>query len=128
MNEFKETDEFYNNACRVPLRVMAHVAHKNSQEGRLWMEEIMKWMYPVTEGYAANIVGGYYLDGKPIRDLKFAAFIAPMVTAAMINPEYKPLLNDGFRMLSLWEKNYYNDTIALLSLLLISGNWWAPEV
>lgn len=126
LGEFKETDEYYNNACRVPLRVMAHVAHDNSHEGRLWMEQLMEWAYPMSKGYAANIVGGYYLDGRPIRDLKFAAYIAPIVTASMVDKEYQPLLDDGFRMLSLWEKNYYNDTIALLSLLLISGNWWSP--
>lgn len=126
LGEFKETDEYYNNACRVPLRIMQHVAHTNSAAGREWMLAIMQWIYPKTDGYAANIVGGYYLDGREIRQLKFAAFIAPIVTAAMLHEDYKPLLNDGVRMLSLWRNNYYNDTIALLSLLLISGNWWNP--
>lgn len=127
LGEFKETDEYYNNACRVPLRITAHVAHDNSEEGLAWISQIMEWIYPQTDGYAANIVGGYYLDGRPIRDLKFAAFIAPIVTASSIDTKYQPLLNDGVRMLSLWRNNYYNDTIALLSLLLVSGNWWAPE-
>lgn len=126
LGEFKETDEYYNNACRVPLRIMQHVAHSNSASGREWMQEIMQWIYPKTEGFAANIVGGYFLDGREIRQLKFAAFIAPITTAAMLDKEYQPLLNDGVRMLSLWKNNYYNDSIALLSLLLISGNWWSP--
>jgi hypothetical protein len=43
-----------------------------------------------------------------------------------VDSSHQAYLNAGWDRIKNWRKNYYGDTINLLCMLLISGNWWAP--
>ena len=54
--------------------------------------------------------------------------VSPFAVAAMVDNSNQSWLN------SLWESianddypGYYDDTLKLLSLVALSGNWWSPE-
>jgi endo-1,4-beta-D-glucanase Y len=126
LDEFKETDEYYNNACRVPMRIVADFAHYGTPQARTWLNTILGWLKKRTGNDPGNIVGGYFLSGGEIRQNKFPAFTAPFVAACIADSAHREYLDKGWRVMSVWRTNYYNDCINLLSMLLISGNWWRP--
>ena len=75
----------------------------------------------ILPGYnlAGTSTGGTYLD---------LAFVAPLGVAAMVDASNQSWLD------SIWDTTvanygagYYQDTVALLSLITMSGNWWSPE-
>lgn len=57
------------------------------------------------------------------------AFTAPFVVAAMANPDGQNWLD------ALWQEvayseiegEYFNDTLRMLALIALSGNWWTPD-
>ncbi|MCH2108874.1 MAG: hypothetical protein MK135_06060, partial [Polyangiaceae bacterium] len=75
-----------------------------------------------------NLRGGYHLDGSPMVDYETMAFTGPFAVGAMVDPEGQEWLD------ALWEhsvhresENYYEDTLRMLSLIVLSGNWWGPD-
>ena len=88
------------------------------------------WIQSATGGAPEAIRAGYWLDGDPLPIGNYfeLAFAAPFGVAAMTDPGSQQWLND------LWDAvvwtdihTYYGDSIALLSLIAMSSNWWAPE-
>lgn len=126
--EFDYDGEYYNNACRVPMRIMTDVRHHETAYAIEWMMRLAHWIDDATKGDPSTIVGGYYLaDGAEIREDQFPAFTAPLVAAATISPDHQDFVDNGWDVISTWRTNYYNDCINLLSMIQISGKWWKPE-
>lgn len=127
--EFDYDGEYYNNSCRVPLRIMTDVRHHESEFAIEWMMRLAHWVHEKTDGDPSKIVGGYYIaDGEEIREKQFPAFTAPFVAAATISADYQDFVDEGWDIISVWRTNYYNDSINLLSMMQISGSWWKPEL
>lgn len=127
LDEYKQTNHYSWNACRYPWRISADYMHFGSGDAKNAMTKLMDFMVKETQGEPANMRAGYQLDGKAIVDYSSGAFIAPIVTASATDARYQAFLNAGWDWLNNNEhKTYYSDSITLLNMLMISGNWWNP--
>jgi endo-1,4-beta-D-glucanase Y len=125
----KETDGDYSwNACRFPLRMAVDYAHNGSAESKSALAKISSWINGAASGNPASIMAGYKLDGTALVTYGNMAFTAPLIAASIAGASNQDFLNKGWAYLASTRQNeYYGDSIALLTLLLLSGNWWAPE-
>jgi endo-1,4-beta-D-glucanase Y len=122
-----ETDGDYSwNSCRYPWRMATAFAHYGSPETRAAANRAVNWLKKKTEGNPGNIMAGYKLDGTPLVTYGSAAFTSPITAACIVDSSHQSYLNSGWDTITNWRESYYGDTINLLSMLLISGNWWAP--
>jgi endo-1,4-beta-D-glucanase Y len=130
--EHSHDGEYSYNACRVPWRVGTHFVTDGDADAAAVVGEINDWIQSATGGNPDNITAGYWLDGDSLPGSSYTsmAFVAPFGVAAMVGSGSQEWLND------LWaeivstsiDDSYFDDTIKLLSLIVMSGNWWAPEM
>ncbi len=122
------TDGEYSwNACRVPLRLALDWLHYGDDRARRFLVRLLAWCRGATGGDPARITAGYRLDGRPGADYADLSFTAPLLAAATVDPQSREFLDRGWPLLAEPQGDYYGDTLTLLSLLAISGNWWRPE-
>ncbi len=122
-----ETDGAYSwNACRFPLRMAVDYAHNGSPAARDAILAILAWLVPKTGNDPEKIVAGYSLEGQKLVSYTSSAFTGPLVAASVADSSRQEFLNEGFSLLAQDKSGYYEDTLALLSMLLITGNWWSP--
>ena len=121
------TDGDYSwNSCRYPWRVAVDVAHYNSPESRAAANKMLGWLKGATSSNPNNIRAGYKLNGTALTTDTSAAFTSPFIAAAIVDPAHQSFLNAGWTKINNWRAEYYGDSINLLTMLLISGNWWSP--
>jgi endo-1,4-beta-D-glucanase Y len=118
------------NACRVPWRIASDVLVSGDARGRDAMRALNAWVRDSTGDDPSAIRAGYALDGSPTADYETMAFVAPFAVSAMIEPASGS--NQAW-LDALWEEiaasapeDYYEDSIKLLSMIAVSGNWWSP--
>jgi endo-1,4-beta-D-glucanase Y len=122
-----ETDGAYSwNACRFPLRMAVDYAHHGSPAAREAILSILAWLVPKTGNDPEEIVAGYSLGGQKLVSYTSTAFTGPLVAACVADTSRQEYLNQGFSLLAQDKSGYYEDTLALLSMLLVTGNWWSP--
>lgn len=126
LNEYQDTDQYMWNSCRYPWRITLDYAHYGTPEAKAAMKKTLDWLTWATDNNPSNIKSGYSLDGSVINDYFNQAFAAPFIAAAITDPDYQYYLNSGWDVLNSSYTSYYGDSINLLCMLLISGNWWAP--
>jgi endo-1,4-beta-D-glucanase Y len=121
------TDGDYSwNACRYPWRLATAFAHYGSPETRAAANKVVDWLKKKTEANPAGIKAGYKLDGTQLVSYGSVAFTSPFIAACIVDSSHQSYLNSGWDTIINWREGYYGDTINLLCMLLISGNWWAP--
>lgn len=125
--EGEHDGEFSYNACRVPWRIgWAAVADHDDRAQRI-LERFMAW----TKQQAASpekFKAGYRLDGTRSRSGNFdtACFISPTGVAAMACSN-QVWLDQTFNYAMKRKEGYYEDSVNLLCLLVMSGKAWLPE-
>jgi len=127
-----ENDGNYNwNSCRVPWRFTMDYLHNRSSDAKKFVTKMLDWIIEKSSGDLEKIYNGYTLGGDEVNKVNWnrtPAFSAPFVTASMVDIKYQKFLNKGWKFL---RKNrsgsYFDRTINLLNLLVISGNWWKPN-
>ncbi len=121
------TDDDYSwNSCRYPWRMALDVAHNNSSQARAALNKTLGWLKGKTGGTPNNIMAGYTLSGNALVTYGSAAFTSPFVAGCIADPAHQAYLNAGWTRINNWRDSYYGDSINLLCMLVISGNWWAP--
>lgn len=126
-------DGYYNyNACRVPMRIAVDYLLTGDRRSYEMIRIINKWIRETTSENPDNISAGYTLAGDDIKSRKFEAlsFICPFAVAAMIDPSNQQWLNavwDYMNGFKLAEFDYYDNSIKMLCMLTISGNYWIPQ-
>lgn len=71
--------------------------------------------------------GIYSLNGTRINTYESTAIAGAVMASALVSPQYQALLDNSWNWIQLWhETGYYESEIALLSMLVVSGNWWLP--
>jgi len=118
------------NACRDPWRLGVHFLVTGDARAKTAMQKLNGWIKSKTNRNPAKIRAGYKLNGNPLGDSNYLtmAFAAPFGVSAMVDSSNQQWLND------LWStvegfgiEGYYEDSIKMLTMIAMSGNWWTPE-
>jgi endoglucanase len=126
-------DGYYNyNACRVPWRVATDYLLSGDERSKAFVQKINYWIRETTNNNTYNLSAGYTLAGNDIHGRYFEAlsFITPFAVSAMVDKSNQPWLNhvwDYTMQFKMKDFDYYDNTIKLLNMIIISGNYWAPE-
>jgi len=117
---------FNYNAGRDPWRVGSDALLNNDATSRAIAQKISHWIETSANGDPADIRAGYDLDGTPLPDSEYFTtfFIAPMGVAAMSDPNQQAWLNAVYDSVYDQHIDYYEDSVNLLCLLVMSGNAW----
>lgn len=118
--------EFYYNACRVPWRIGWAASTLSDPRAETALKPFMAWANSNIQKPDA-FLAGYRLDGSDAKgnDFDTACFIAPtgVAASALGNQAW---VNGVFAYCSNKREEYFEDTISLLSLLVMTGNAWIP--
>lgn len=125
-------DGAYNyNACRTPWRIATDFIVNGDPRAAGIVGKINKWIRTTTRGNPDNISAGYSLQGEDLKNRYYEAlcFIAPFSVAAMVDRDNQPWLNKlwdytvNFRLKGF---DYYDNSIKMINMIILSGNYWAP--
>lgn len=122
-------DGNYNyNACRVPWRIATDYLLTGDKRSKQIVDKINLWVKETTSGNPYNLSAGYTLAGNDIKGRYFEAlsFIAPFAVSAMVDKKNQAWLNkiwDYLVAFKLKDYDYYDNTIKLLDMIVISGNY-----
>jgi endo-1,4-beta-D-glucanase Y len=126
-------DGYYNyNACRVPWRVATDYIINGDQRSKSFLTPINKWIRETTNNNPDNISAGYSLAGNdiPSRNFEALSFISSFAIAAMVDSNNQDWLNklwDYIIQFKLRNFDYYDNSIKMLQLIILSHNYWAPD-
>jgi endo-1,4-beta-D-glucanase Y len=119
------------NACRVPWRL--GTAYVLSGDARLIqpLQKLNGWIRTKTAEDPQQIDDGYKMDGASLSPYVYnsMAFVPPFGVSAMVDANNQGWLDQVWKTITetpLDEGGYYENSIKLLSMLVMSGNWWAP--
>ncbi len=130
--ESKHDGEYYYNACRVPFRLAIDYLIFGDARAKKILDPLCDWIQEKTVNNADKICAGYHLNGEPIAGRNYAvpAFVCPFTIGSMVNAENQEWLNDCWNSIADFEfkdYKYFDNSIQMLSLLIISGNFWLPQ-
>ncbi|MCA9676112.1 MAG: hypothetical protein H6709_09695 [Kofleriaceae bacterium] len=118
------------NACRTPWRIATDYLMAGEPRARDAVRPITAWIRGVTGDDPGAVVDGYRLSGQAIGSGPELAFVAPLAVAAMVEPATgtnQPWLDALWTFLvDAAPGDYYGDSLAVLAMVVVSGNWWAP--
>ena len=119
------------NACRDPWRLGTDFLVSGDARARTAAQRLTTWIRGATGNDPANIRSGYQLDGSvsPGADYRSMAFVAPFGVGAMTDSANQAWLNATWDLVvatPLDDERYYENTLKLLGLVVMSGNWWTP--
>ena len=117
---------YYYNAGRVPWRLGTDALINGDDASLAAVQKIASWIRQSSGGSAFNIKAGYGLDGAPIGQYFTTFFVAPMGVAAMTDPAHQSFLNNIYNAVYNRHEDYYEDSVTLLTLLVMTGNYWDP--
>jgi endo-1,4-beta-D-glucanase Y len=120
------------NACRDPWRLGTDFVVSGETRAKAALQAINAWIKTATGGDPAAIRSGYLLNGTPgpNTDYLSMAFVAPLGVGAMVDASNQAWLNavwDRVVATPIGAEHYYENTLKLLSMIVMSGNWWAPQ-
>ena len=130
--ESKYDGQYNFNACRVPWRVSTDFLISGDPQAASFLTKINSWIRNTTKGNPDNISAGYNLSGEdlPHRYYEALCFICPFAVAAMSSPDNQDWLNkcwDYIVHFKLKDFDYYDNSIKMLNLIILSGNYWTPR-
>ena len=118
------------NACRDPWRLGFDYLINGDERALNAVKKINNWLYQKTGENPAKIYAGYYLNGKAAANWHDVSFTAPFAVGAMLDTTKQEWLNKLYdKVLSseTSENGYYGNTLKMLSMLVISGNFRNPS-
>ena len=129
--EGKYDGQYNFNACRVPWRVSTDYLISGDPQAAAFLTKINSWIRGTTKGNPDNISAGYNLSGEdlPHRYFEALCFICPFAVAAMSSPDNQDWLNkcwDYIVRFKLKDFDYYDNSIKMLNMVILSGNYWTP--
>lgn len=123
------TDRDYSyNACRAPWRIGLDALLHGDERALRIVGRINTFATNKTGRVATAVAAGWTLEGEPLSsDDPTYEFITPLAVAAVASRDgaWADAIFQHVRASGL-DDDYYPDTVAMLSLLAISGNWWSP--
>ena len=118
---------FYTNACRLPWRLASDYVTSGDERSKKVTTRMMNFFEQSTGGQPGRIQAGYQLDGTSMGNYSSPSFTGPATAGAMVDAKFQPFLNSLWTHSSTNPANSYYDTeLQLLSMIVVSGNWWNP--
>lgn len=119
------------NACRDPWRLGTDFLVAGEPRAKTAVQRITTWFRSATGDDPDNIKAGYQLNGalSAGADYRSMAFVAPLGVGAMTDSANQGWLNDIWDLTvatPLDAEGYYENTLKLLGMIAMSGNWWTP--
>jgi len=120
------------NACRDPWRLATDYLVSGDERARTAVQRITTWFRDATGDDPESIQAGYQLDGTLSRyaDYRSMAFVAPLGVSAMTDASNQIWLNGIWDLVvatPIKAEAYYENTLKLLGMTVMSGNWWTPS-
>lgn len=112
------------NACRIPWRIGFSAVYLDDDRARQIVTRMMNWVVK-NHTDSKSFMAGYALNGQATVDYEEPAFTAPTGVAAMTTGDQQ-WLNATFDDMKAYHAGYYSDSINLLSMMVMSGNYWLP--
>ncbi len=121
--------DYYYNAGRDPWRIGMDALVHGDTVSMNQTQNIADWIAQSTGENPYQIKAGYTLDGTPVSGGNYFTtfFAAPFGVAMMTRPAKQQFLNDIYDSICATHENYYEDSVNLLCLIVITGNYWNPE-
>lgn len=118
------------NACRVPWRIGTDFLISGDAKAKTALDKINTWIKTKTSNNVSSIAPGYTLAGVALASgYDSPAFTGPFGVGAMCNSANQTWVNDIYNYLisySFSQQGYYENSIAMMCLIVMSGNYWAP--
>ncbi len=119
------------NACRVPWRLATDWLLTGDARSLAVTQKLTSFFAQHTHGQPKAIGEGIALTGKPLPDAdgQSLAFLAPLTVAALLPRADQAWLDALWNELvarQLDDDDYYGNTLKMLAMLVVSGNWWMP--
>ena len=133
-NDGPQSGDYFYNACRIPWRVGTDYVMSGDIRAKRVCEKIAAFFIAKTGGAggnAANITGqGYKLDGTqlfPNAGYHPPVFIGPTGPGCMTLLANQQMLNSIMQwVVNNPARGYYATELELLSMIVMSGNWFDP--
>lgn len=124
------TDGDYNyNAGRDPWRIGADALLHGDATSAAQAAKIARWAKAATNGKPRDFRSGYSLNGTPLSGSDYFSifFTAPLGVAAMCDASLQTWLDDIYAaVIATTDEDYFEESVALLCLLLMTGNFRDP--
>ena len=117
---------YYYNAGRTPWRLATHASLSGDAITTSQVRRMSQWIRTSTSGAPLAVQAGYELDGTPIGAYFTSFFAAPFGVAAMVDPDGQAWLDATWEAVRCRDEGYYEDTVTLLAMLVMSHNRWDP--
>ena len=117
------------NAGRDPWRIGADALLHGDATSKAQAAKIATWAKATTNGDPPAFKSGYKLDGTPLPGSDYFSifFVAPLGVAAMCDAGLQTWLDDIYAaVVATTNQGYYEESVALLCLLLMTGNFRDP--
>jgi hypothetical protein len=129
--ESRYDGSFNFNACRVPWRIATDYILHGDQRAVAIVGKINHWVRSTTGDNPDNISAGYSLGGDDLKNRNYEAlcFIGSFAISAMVGRNNQPWLNklwDYMVHFPLNQFDYYDNSIKMIDLIILSGNYWEP--
>jgi endo-1,4-beta-D-glucanase Y len=117
------------NAVRDPWRIGTDAVLGGDPTSQAQARKMSEWIRVATGGDPFQIKPGYLLDGTaiPPADYWTTIFTATLGVAAMTVPTQQQWLNDIYDAVRATHEGYYQDSVTLLCMLVMTGNFWDPS-
>ena len=120
------------NACRTPWRLAMDYLIGGRDTLKYQLTVLNSWIKAKTSGAPLKVKAGYYVrngpNGSAYVDYNDLCFECPFAVSAMISSGNQAWLN------ALWSsmiskhpiaaEGYYGNTLKMLVMIVVSGNWW----
>lgn len=119
--------QFSYNAVRVPWRLATDYLLSGDGRARAALSPMNRWIRAKTGDDPALVAGGYTLAGRPAVDFTETVYATMLGVGAMVEADNQGWLNAVWRQAvaePLAAGDYYSNTLTLLGLIVMSGNWW----
>jgi len=128
LEETTDGDYSYN-ACRDPWRMASDYFTNGDVRARNAVVKIASWLESSANGSIYKVYAGYHLNGVKMVSWNDNSFTAPFAVGAMLDTAHQAWLNTLYDKTKSFYSNggYYDNTLSLLSLITISGNYWVPD-
>jgi endo-1,4-beta-D-glucanase Y len=114
------------NSCRNPWRIATHYIGWGDARAKTALAKTNTWIKTATGGDPKKIHDGYKLNGTSTSTGTDLSFEAPFGVAAMLGDDQAWLDAVWKDMVGQGIQSYYGDSIKMLSMIVMSGNWWEP--